>query len=144
MIDARGKTMPARDRFHEAFKNALIREGWTITHDPLQIKVGKLDMNIDLGAEKVIAAEKEGRKIEIKSFLGVSALNDLYLAVGQFVVYRRAMKREQPDRKLYLAVPAEVGRSFFSMPLLQDVVAEDKIAVIAFDPNLEVITSWRE
>lgn len=27
--------MPERDIFHDAVKNALIKEGWTITDDPL-------------------------------------------------------------------------------------------------------------
>jgi hypothetical protein len=138
--------MPARDSFHEAVKNALIRDGWTITHDPLRIKIGLMDMYIDLGAERMLAAEKQGRKIaiEIKSFLGVSALHDLYLAVGQFMVYHRAMKLDQPDRKLFLAVPAEVESSFFSLPFVQDMLTEYKIPIIAFDPDLEVLTRWRE
>ncbi|MGF1569546.1 MAG: element excision factor XisH family protein [Nodosilinea sp.] len=34
----------ARDRFHQIVKTALIRDGWTVTHDPLQLKVGGVDM----------------------------------------------------------------------------------------------------
>ena len=69
--------MPPKDLFHGAVKNALIKEGWTITHNPLFIRFGDIDLYIDLGAEKVIAAEKDGRKIavEIKSFLGTSVIN---------------------------------------------------------------------
>ncbi|MGZ3382218.1 MAG: element excision factor XisH family protein, partial [Isosphaeraceae bacterium] len=33
--------MPARDRYHDQVKNALIRDGWTITHDPLHVRWGK-------------------------------------------------------------------------------------------------------
>lgn len=29
--------MPSRDIFHDTVKHALIKEGWTITHDPLFI-----------------------------------------------------------------------------------------------------------
>jgi hypothetical protein len=35
--------MPARDKFHEAVKNALIKDGWQITADPLTIKFGGVD-----------------------------------------------------------------------------------------------------
>ncbi len=44
-------------------------------------------MYIDLGAEKLLAAEKNGHKIavEIKSFLGSSALSEFHLALGQFL-----------------------------------------------------------
>ena len=29
--------MPARDIFQEPFTHALLKDGWTITHDPLTI-----------------------------------------------------------------------------------------------------------
>ena len=61
--------MPARDIFHETIKLALIKDGWTITDDPLVLKLRDSDMNIfiDLGAERVIAAEKIMRKLPLKS-----------------------------------------------------------------------------
>lgn len=66
--------MPAKDKFHETVKTALVKDGWTITDDPLFIKFGGVEMYVDIGAEKLIGAEKDGRKIavEIKSFLGIS------------------------------------------------------------------------
>jgi hypothetical protein len=53
-------------------KTALEKDAWTITNDPLVIQYGAKDLFVDLGAEKIIAAEKIGRKIavEMKSFLG--------------------------------------------------------------------------
>jgi hypothetical protein len=33
--------MPAKDRIHHAVKNALIKDGWTITHDPYRLEVGE-------------------------------------------------------------------------------------------------------
>ena len=61
----------ARDKYHDHVKEALIKEGWKITHDPYKIKVGGRKAQIDLGAEKLIAAEKENELIavEVKSFL---------------------------------------------------------------------------
>ena len=50
--------MPARDRLHNAVKNALIRDGWTITHDPLRLTSGRRNLYVDLGAERLLAAEK--------------------------------------------------------------------------------------
>jgi len=43
---------------HNSCKNSLIYDGWTITHDPLSLKIGKKDIFVDLGAEKFLAAEK--------------------------------------------------------------------------------------
>jgi len=48
--------MPARDTCHDSIKNALIKDGWTITHDPLRLQWGVKDMYVDLGAEKIVAA----------------------------------------------------------------------------------------
>jgi hypothetical protein len=76
--------MPARDKYHEPCKAALIKDGWIVTDDPLHLEYGTKDMYVDLGAQEVIAAEKSGRKIavEIKSFLGRSEMADLQLALG--------------------------------------------------------------
>lgn len=64
----------ARDVFHDQVKEALTKDGWEITHDPYPLTHLKRKMEIDLGAEKIIAAEKDSVKIavEIKSFLSHS------------------------------------------------------------------------
>jgi hypothetical protein len=76
--------MPAQDIYHNAVKNALIKDNWTITHDPLRLQWGSKDLYIDLGAEQLLAAEKVGQKIavEIKSFVGPSVVADLEQALG--------------------------------------------------------------
>lgn len=59
----------AKDLFHEIVRRALIKNGWTITHDPYEIPVQKgLDYEIDFGAEKVIIAERGVTKIAVKVF----------------------------------------------------------------------------
>ena len=50
----------AKDLFHQAVKTALIKDGWTITSDPLIIRIDRIKLEIDLAAEKVFAAEKDG------------------------------------------------------------------------------------
>ena len=57
--------MPARDIYHDNFKNALIKDGWIITHDPYMLKWGLKDLYIDLGAQKLLAAEKQEQKIAV-------------------------------------------------------------------------------
>ena len=60
----------AKDLIHDVVKKALIADGWTITHDPYYLKANPHTLKIDLGAERLIAAEKGTEKIavEIKSF----------------------------------------------------------------------------
>ncbi len=78
--------MPTRDKYHNAVRNALIKDGWTITHDPFHLQWGSNNMYVDLGAERLVAAEKQGEKIviEIKGFAGLSPMTDLERAIGQF------------------------------------------------------------
>lgn len=66
--------MPAKDVYHHVVITALEKDGWLITDDPFKLKCGTKDLYIDLGAEKLIAAEKDQQKIavEIKSFLNPS------------------------------------------------------------------------
>ena len=96
----------ARDVFHDLVKNALVRSGWTITHDPLVIRWGRRDLFVDLGASQLLAATQGTQKIavEIKSFLNKSAVTDFYAALGQFGVYREIMAEQEKDRTLYLAM----------------------------------------
>ena len=79
--------MPAKDIFHEAVRKGLEKEGWVITDDPLKLQVGGVEMYVDLGAEKIIAAEKDGEKIavEIKSFIGSSNISEFHTAISLLI-----------------------------------------------------------
>jgi hypothetical protein len=82
--------MPAKDLYHDAVKNALIKDKWLIIADPYIIKYEDTELYADLAAEKPIAAERQGEKIvvEIKSFVGKSQMYDFHNALGQYIVYR--------------------------------------------------------
>jgi XisH protein len=136
----------AKDRFHQIFKTALIQNGWTVTHDPLQIKVGGVDMEIDLGAERLLGAEREDETIavEIKSFLtSASAISEFHTALGQFINYRAALRREDPDRVLYLAVPDLTYNSFFQLDFPASMLQENAVKLIVYDVELEQIILWK-
>ncbi|MBE9085446.1 MULTISPECIES: XisH family protein [unclassified Tolypothrix] len=137
--------MSAKDIFHQAVKRALEKEGWAITHDPLILKFGKDKMSVDLGAEKILAAERGTEKIavEIKSFLGDSELFDYHAALGQFLNYRLALRLREPERILFLAVPVSTYRSLFSRDFAQISVQEYQVKLIVYEPNSEVIVQWQ-
>lgn len=136
----------AKDRFHDSVKNALEKEGWTITHDFMAIRVGGVEVVIDLGAEKLIAAERAGEKIavEIKSFVRPSAISEFHTAVGQYMNYRRALQQTEPDRELFLAVPEEAYNSFFALPFIQESVLDYHLKVIVYDAETETIVTWKK
>ncbi|MEO1299275.1 MAG: XisH family protein, partial [Cyanobacteria bacterium J06636_16] len=97
--------MPAKDIFQDAVKRALEKDGWIITDDPLFLRFGGLEMYIDLGAERIFAAERNNEKIavEVKSFLGPSATTEFNAALGQFLKYQLTLEQVEADRLLYLA-----------------------------------------
>ncbi|MDZ8189843.1 MAG: XisH family protein [Nostoc sp. ChiSLP02] len=138
--------MSAKDIFHYAVKRALEKDGWLITNDPLFLRFGGLDMYIDLGAEKIIAAERNEEKIavEIKSFVSPSATTEFSTALGQFLKYQLALEEEQPERLLYLAVPFDTYRSFFTLELPRLLIQRYQVRLIIFDPEQETIVKWQK
>lgn len=136
--------MPARDFYHVIVRTALIKDGWTITDDPLTLKFGTTELYVDLGAEKVLAAEKAGQKIavEIKSFLGKSIIADAQDAIGQFIMYREVLSDYESDRTLFLAISEDVLENEFTEALKNLLLERLKIKIMIFDTNTEEITKW--
>lgn len=136
--------MPARDHDHESVRHALIADGWTITHDPLRLRWGGRDMYVDLGAERILAAEKAERRIavEIKSFAGPSLVDDLEKAIGQYALYRDVMDETDVGRELYVAVREIVYADFFQEPIGRLALDKNRLKLLVFDPTTEVIRRW--
>ena len=134
----------AKDTYHETVKTALIKDGWKITDDPLRLKVASRTLYVDLGAKKLLAAEKEGLliAIEIKSFLGASLINNLEQALGQYIIYSQILSQQAPDRLLYLAIPESVFSDFFSEELPQSVIQFNRVKLLVFQPETEEIVQW--
>jgi XisH protein len=136
--------MSARDRYHDWVKDTLVQAGWTISHDPLSISIGKINVQIDLGLENLIGAEKGTQKIaiEIKSFGNISRITDFYAALGQYICYKVALENKQPDRTLYLAVPSPVYEGLFSETLIQYVLQSYPLNLIVYNLSTKEIQSW--
>jgi hypothetical protein len=136
--------VPQRDIYHDAVKHALIKDGWTITHDPLVLPFGRRNVYVDIGAEAPLGAEKEGRRIavEVKSFVGASEITELERALGQYALYNFLLARREPERILYLAVSADVYASILSEPEGRDLTVAQSLKMLVFDPAQEVVLQW--
>jgi XisH protein len=134
----------ARDLFHNVVKDALITAGWQITHDPFPVDYGDVQMQIDLGAERLLAAQRDSEKIavEVKSFTKPSAISEFHTAVGQYLNYRRALRSQEPARLLYLAVPSQTYEEFFRLRFIEEGVQEYQLALIVYDVEERRITQW--
>ena len=134
----------AKDRYHNLVKKALQNQDWLITNDPLYIPTLKRRLEIDLGVERLIGAEKDNEKIavEIKSFLGLSEIHEFYKALGQFNYYQLALEDDQPDRVLYLAVLSDIYETLFTEPLTLKAIQRYQIKIIVYNIEDETIEKW--
>jgi hypothetical protein len=138
--------MSRRDDLHFPVRRALLKEGWTITHDPIVIAFKDLRLKVDLGAERYLAAEKEGRKIavEVKDFDRNAMATELQKLIGQLQLYQWALEEYSPDRDLYLAVSNVVYDEYIQdeQTAFHAIVERKRINLIVCDIEREVILQW--
>lgn len=136
--------MAAKDKYHDHVRRALEKDGWTITHDPYFLKLEGVTYPVDLGAEKMIAAQKENKKIlvEVKSFIAESIPNEFHSALGQYLDYELGLEEIEPDRLIFLAIPEIIYRKIQTIPILMKALRRFDVKLIIFDPNLTEIKQW--
>ena len=138
--------MIAKDIFHIHVREALEKDGWIITDDPYILRAEEIDYEVDLGAERLIAAAKANEKIavEVKSFLRQSKVYEMHNALGQFNTYSFALKSQEPSRILYLAVPENIYSEFFQTKFIKSLVDYYDMKLIVFDPSEKNIVRWKK
>ncbi|MGK7903175.1 MAG: XisH family protein [Hormoscilla sp.] len=136
--------MSRRDKDHSSLRRTLEKDGWTITDDPYLLVLGNTFLKADLGAEKLLAAEKEERLIavELKGFGSSSPINELQKAMGQLQLYQWALDGQEPERQLFLAISQEVYIRDFQTQIFQLAVERNKINLLVYEPKQEVIVQW--
>ncbi len=137
----------ARDLFHNIVKEALIKDGWTITHDPFLLHSRREGgLNTDIGAEKVILAENNMKRIavEVKSFVHMSILHEFLKASGQYLSYTKIIVKNDPQRILYVAMPTFVYYRIIQYDWVVEVMEDLKMKVILYNSEKIVIEEWKE
>jgi hypothetical protein len=136
--------MPAKDTYHDAVKNALIKDGWTITFDPYPIKYEEVKLLADLAGEKTISATREGQKIviETKSFLSRSPMREFETALGQYLIYQTFLSLTHPEYKVYLAIGEKIHEKFFEQVAIELILQKYQVSLLVVDINKEEIIKW--
>jgi len=136
--------MPAADFIHDAVKNALVKDGWVITADPYTIEYEEIKVFADLAADRLLAVERDNKKImvEIKSFVGRSPIHDLEVALGQYALYQALLEVTAPERALFLAVSDDVYAELFLQKGVQLIVRRYRLALIVVNVRAEEIVQW--
>lgn len=136
--------MAAKDLIHDAVRNALVKDGWVITHDPYPIRYKGLTVSADLGAERTIAAEREGHKIvvEIKSFITPSLIQDFEEALGQYNLYFALLQKIHSERILYLALSEGTYSRIAKREALQIVIELFQVKLLVVNTTKEEVIQW--
>jgi len=134
----------AKDIYHEAVKNALIKDGWRILADSYFLQYEDAQLYADLLAEKRLLAEQNNRTIvvEIKSFINPSPMRNFELVLGQYMVYRDVLDLSEKHYAIYLAIKDKVFESFFQRKSIQAIVKRHQIEFVVFNHEKEEIVSW--
>jgi hypothetical protein len=135
--------MPARDLLHDVVKRALQKDGWIITADPFYLAWSGNKLYIDLAAELIIADKPDKRiAVEVKSFLGRSAIHDLEQALGQFLLYEMILRQKEPDRVLYLAVPSTILISLFERDFKEPLIDSGAVRIFGVNIAKAEVEKW--
>ena len=136
--------MPAKDFYHDTVRTALEKDGWTITEDPLTLSIGSRSVYVDLGARKLLAANKGELQIavEIKSFIGNSPVRELETALGQYLLYSQILEEQKSDRVLYLAISQTIYMDLFSEAIGEMIVRKNHLNLVIFNVQNKEITKW--
>ncbi len=137
----------ARDLFHDIVKKALVKDNWTITHDPFPLHSRKEGgLSTDIGAEKIILAEKQIAKIavEVKSFTHISILHEFLKASGQFFTYNKIISKNDPERILYVAMPSFIHKKLIKYDWVNEVITDMNMKIILYNTENITIEAWIE
>ncbi|MGA1263020.1 MAG: element excision factor XisH family protein [Prochlorothrix sp.] len=136
--------MPRIDLIHNAVKAALIKQKWQIIADPYILEYNTAKLYADLAADRPIAAEQSGRQIivEVKSFLGLSTVQNLKEALGQYDIYLCLLETLAIDRKLYLALSLEAHQALQKNAITALVLEKRRIPLIIVNLASEEIVQW--
>mgnify|MGYP000453943940 CR=1 FL=1 len=133
--------MPAKDRYHDTVKRALIKDGWTINDEQFTLTVEQRNLWIDIQASK--GDPRLIVLVEVKELSDVdSPIEALANAAGKISMYRRAMEYSKLNFPLFLAISVESFEGILSEKIGELVLNHEQIPLVVFDPTQEVIVQW--
>lgn len=135
--------MPAIDQCHRQVVRALQKEGWTVLSIPHTLLTPINYLFIDIEARRLVDADEQiVILVEVKCFHDETrVMEDLYITIGQYLVYRTLLKQQDREAELYLAVPTAAYYGSFQV-LAAPLVAEISMKVIPVNLAKEEIEQW--
>ena len=137
--------MPSFDQCHNQVMRALQKDGWRITEQQVPMKLGRRRVFIDLRATHgANGSRQELALIEVKCFPDPqNTSQDIYTAVGQYILYRAMLRELELDIPLYLSIPEVIYNDVFDT-IVQRAVAESQIKLVIVNLDEERVVRWSE
>lgn len=139
--------MAALDACEPQMVRALEKDGWKIARKPYTIKTKLRSVFADFSLRR----DRDGVRetiviIEVKCFTHEeNDLDELYIAIGQCLVYQTALaQRRMGDKQypLYLALPEPAYQRFAKDPVLIDAMLATGVKLVVIDVVQEVVVKW--
>ncbi len=139
--------MPARDKCEPQVIRALQKAGWKIVKQHFVIRIGKTrhsKVNDAVYADLLMQYNQQQiLVVEIKCFSGKRPyLDDFYHALGQYLVYRDALRMKIPAYPIYLVMPSEAYDELTNQDSIQRTIKNVKMNLIVMDLDVEEIIAW--
>ncbi|MCA0456708.1 MAG: hypothetical protein LCI00_22235 [Chloroflexi bacterium] len=137
--------MPRLDECHEQVVHALENDGWQVDARPRRLIHEERLVFIDIQAAKGVNGRRQQILLaEVKCFPDrESTTQELYIAFGQYILYRALLAQEEIDLPLYLAVPLDAYEDIFDSTVMRT-ISDNRIKLVIVNIETETISQWRE
>jgi XisH protein len=133
----------AYDNCHQQIVSTLLKAAWVVDDKQVYLRVDRLTMVADIRAQISNGNVQQIIIVEVKCFADPrNDMDELYRAVGQYLLYRSALQIRQSEWPIYLAIPTTVYNRLFVKPVVQSVVTRNEIKLIVVDVEREEIVQW--
>jgi hypothetical protein len=134
------------DQCHHQMARALQKDGWQVGKPKAIVYNNSKDIvYIDLEATYTSNGANvvyQHIYVEIKCFAPPLNSRELHAALGQYLIYRAVLGRQDTPTALYLAVPENAHNDLNEV--VQEVLRENKIKVIVVNLETEKVVKWIE
>ena len=134
----------AFDDCHNQVVNALRKAGWDVYPKIYYIETADIVVNPDIQAQhQVNGSSRQIIVVEVKCFVDDSKDQDeLYRAIGQYLIYRNVLQVKAISATLYLAIPIVVYQRLFLGEVVSATIRDAAIKLLLIDIDQEEIVQW--
>jgi hypothetical protein len=137
--------MPALDKCHPQIVRAMEKDGWQVDPLPHPLRVQNRRVFVDISAtRRVNGSGKRVLLAEVKCFAQIdSTTQELYTAIGQYLIYLTMLSQRGIDTPLYLVIPEHVYQLVFDSTV-ELAFNNYGIKAIIVDLDQERIVQWKD